>query len=105
MIAPRKRAAALIAVSMVLLASCRSQSDTPTIETSSPTPVVSSTPPFQTKEPERYSAVRTITVVNAKGETLVTKTSVARVGESRRHESEVASNRVVYLDVPAGRIV
>ena len=105
MIAPRKRAAALIAVSMVLLASCRSQSDTPTTETSSPTPVVSSTPPFQTKEPERYSAVRTITVVNAKGETLVTTTSVARVGELRRHESEVASNRVVYLDVPAGRIV
>ena len=105
MIDPRKRAGALVAVFVVLLASCRSQSDTLKTETSSPDPVVSSTPPFQTKEPERYSAVRTITVVNAKGETLVTKTSVAREGESRRHESEVASKPVVYLDVPEGRFV
>ena len=107
MIALRKRAGTLVAVSVVLfvVASCRSQSDTITTETSSPNPVVSSTPPFQTKEPERYSAVRTITVVNAKGETLVTKTSVAREGESRRHESQVTSKTVVYLDVPEGRFV
>jgi outer membrane lipoprotein-sorting protein len=98
----RKRALALIAVSTVILASCRSQSES---ITSSGNPssdtVVSSTPPFQTKEPERYRAVRTITTVNAAGETLVTKTSVARDGERRRHESE----SVVYLDVPEGKFV
>jgi len=101
----RKRAAALIAVSVVVLAvaSCRSQSESLTTESPSSDTVVSTTPPFQTKEPERYSAVRTITVVNAAGETLVTKTSVARDGESRRHESTVATKTIVYLDVPEGK--
>ena len=96
----RKRAAALIAVSVVTLASCRSQSESPTIDGQSPDTIVSSTPPFQTKEPERYRAVRTITTVTAAGETHVTKTSVARDGESRRNESETA-----YLDVPEGKFV
>lgn len=107
MIALRKRAGALVAVSvvLVLVASCRSQSETLPSKPSSSEPVVSSTPPFQSKEPERYRAVRTITVVNGAGETLVTKTSVARDGESRRNESEVASKTMVYLDVPEGRFV
>ena len=98
----RKRAGALLAVSVVLLAtaSCRSQSET-TSQTQSSDTVVSSTPPFQTKEPERYQAVRTITTINAAGETFVTKTSVARDGEMRRHES----GKIVYLDVPDGRFV
>jgi hypothetical protein len=92
----------LIAVSMILfvVAACRSQSETTPSNNQSPATVVSSTPPFQTKEPERYRAVRTITAVNAEGQTLVTKTSVARDGESRRYESEV-----VYLDVPEGKFV
>ena len=98
----RKRALAFVAVSVVLLASCRSQSESITTSgNQSSDTVVSSTPPFQTKEPERYRAVRTITTVNAAGETLVTKTSVARDGEMRRHESE----SVVYLDVPEGKFV
>lgn len=107
MIVLQKRAGAVVAVSVVLLltGSCRSQNEPLSTETSSSGLVVASTPPFQTKEPERYSAVRTITVVNAAGETLVTKTSVARDGEMRRHESEVASRTIVYLDVPEGRFV
>jgi len=96
----RKRALALIAVS--ILASCRSQSEsTTTSGNQSSDTVVSSTPPFQTKEPERYRAVRTITTVDAAGKTNVTKTSVARDGELRRQESE----SVVYLDVPEGKFV
>lgn len=107
MIAPRKRAGAVIAVSVVLLvvASCRSQSETITTQPASSDPVVSSTPPFQTKEPERYHALRTITVVSPTGETVVTKTSVARDGESRRQESETGSKTIVYLDVSEGRFV
>ena len=103
MIALRKRAGAVVAVSVVLLviASCRSQNaDLTTAGSEASDTVISSTPPFQTKEPERYRAVRTITTVNAAGETLVTKTSVARDGEMRRHESTF-----VYLDVPEGRFV
>ena len=98
MIVWRKR---VIAVSVVLLtiAACRSQSETLTVSQSADT-VVSSTPPFQAKELERYSAVRTITTTNAAGETLVTKTSVARDGQMRRQESTI-----VYLDVPEGRFV
>jgi outer membrane lipoprotein-sorting protein len=103
MIVPRKRASAVVAVSVVLLAiaSCRSQSDAPTTENRSSDTIVSSTPPFKTKEPERYRAVRTITTVNTAGETLVITTSVARDGEMRRHES----GRTVYLDVPEGKFV
>lgn len=97
----RKRAAALIAIISLVVAACRSQSKSETTEGQSPDTVVSSTPPFQTKEPERYRAVRTITTVNAAGESLVTKTSVARDGEMRRHESESE----VYLDVPEGKFV
>lgn len=107
MIGPRKRAGAVVAVSVALLviASCRSQSETLTTEKQSPDTVVSSTPPFQTKEPEHYRAVRTTTIVNAAGETLVTKTIVARDGEMRRHESTVGSRTNVYLDVPEGKFV
>ena len=107
MIALRKRAGAVVAVSVVLLlvASCRSQSDSLTPGNQSNETIVSSTPPFQTKEPEHYRAVRTITTVNAAGETLVTKTSVARDGDMRRHESEVNTKTIVYLDVPEGKFV
>ena len=97
----------LVAVCVVLLvvAACSSQNKTLTSASPSPDTVVSSTPPFQTKEPERYRAVRTITAVNAEGQTLVTKSSVARDGESRRHESTSASKTIVYLDVPEGKFV
>ena len=98
----RKRVLGLIAVSVLLItAACRSQSESITTQGQSPDTVVSSTPPFKTKEPEHYRAIRTITTVNAAGETHVTKTSVARDGEMRRHESE----SVVYLDVPEGKFV
>ena len=97
----------LVAVCVVLLvaAACSSQNKNLTSATPSPDTVVSSTPPFQTKEPERYSALRTITAVNSEGQTLVTKTSVARDGESRRHESTSAAKTIVYLDVPEGKFV
>lgn len=102
-----KRAGAVVAVSVVLLVvgSCRSQNESLTSGPPASDTVVSSTPPFQTKEPERYRAVRTITTVNAAGETLVTKTVVARAGDMRRHESQVNSKTMVYLDGPEGRFV
>ncbi len=96
----------LVAVCMVLLvASCRSQNESLTNSAPSPDTMVSSTPPFKTKEPERYRAVRTITAINAEGQTLVTKTSVARDGDSRRHDSTTTAKTIVYLDVPEGKFV
>lgn len=74
-------------------------------ETNTNETVVSSTPPFQTKEPERYRATRTITSVNATGETVVTKNRVARDGELRRDETEMWQRRVVYLYLPKGKFL
>jgi len=94
-----------VCLALLVLAACSSQNKPLTNTTASPDTVVSSTPPFQTKEPERYRAVRIITAVNNEGQTLVTKTSVARDGESRRHESTSAAKTIVYLDVPEGKFV
>jgi hypothetical protein len=99
-----RRGAIVIAV-LLVFTSCRSQNETLTTESRAPETVISSVPPFKTKEPDRYRAVRTITTVNASGETLVTKSSVARDGELRRQQSTVGSKAVVYLDVPEGRFV
>lgn len=86
-------------------ASCRSASEPAATPTPSTDTVVSTTPPFPTKEPDRYHATRTITIVTANGETVVTKTLIAKDGPSRREESETGSQRMVYLETPAGRFV
>ena len=91
-------------VSLLLATSC---AQTPQVnpETNTNETVVSSTPPFQTKEPERYRATRTITTVTDTGETLVTQNQIARDGERRREEHEVKGLRVVYIELPEGRVV
>lgn len=83
------------------LAGCRSQTELTTTENTPTEVVVSSTPPFQTKEPERYRATRTITITTAEGKTVVTKTLIAKDGERRRNESD----GTVYLELPEGRFV
>ena len=100
----RKRERALISVSLVLLfVSCRSQGDSVTTEQPSSESVISSTPPFQTREPDRYRATRIITTVLPDGTSLTTRTSLARDGEMRLQQAEVGSKKVAYLEVPAGR--
>jgi hypothetical protein len=97
----------LIVVLLVLLTiSCRSQSNSTANENSTTTDtVVSSTPPFQTKEPDRYRAIRNVTVVGANGETVTTKNLIVRDGELRRAESPVALKTIAYLERPEGRFV
>jgi outer membrane lipoprotein-sorting protein len=92
----------VVCVLLVLLSlGCRSESE-PTTTANTPTEViVSSTPPFQTKEPERYRATRTITITTAAGKNVVTKTLIAKDGERRRNESD----GMVYLELPEGRFV
>ena len=87
------------------LTACKSQTDPVATEKTSPDTVVSLTPPFQTKEPERYQATRIITITAPDGKTRTTKTMIARDGALRRHESETASKQVAYLDLPEGRFV
>jgi outer membrane lipoprotein-sorting protein len=94
----------LSAASTILIAACAQTQKTGT-ETNANDTVVSSTPPFQTQEPERYRATRTTTIVSAAGQTLVTKSSLARDGELRRDETETAGHRVIYLSLPDGRFV
>ena len=71
--------------------------------------VLSSTPPFTTKEPESYQATRTITVTNATGavnDTKVSKVVLARDGAKRREEYEAGTlGSIVYVETAAGRFV
>ncbi len=83
------------------LAGCRSQTELTTTANTPTEIVISATPPFQTKEPERYRATRTITITTAAGKTVVTKTLIAKDGVKRRNESD----GTVYLDLPEGRFV
>lgn len=103
----RAHRSALISLSLCVLTitSCRTASEPPPAEAPATNTVVSTTPPFQTKEPERYSATRTITIVGNNGETIVTKTLLARDGPLRREEQETAPVRVVYLELPEGRFI
>src|SRR5437868_14498365 len=95
-------------IALLFLATCKiNNAPINSANTSSET-VVSSTPPFQTKEPERYRATRTITITTAAGETQVTRTSSARDGEVRGYESvamDGADRSTVYLYIPEGRLV
>ncbi|HVF23792.1 MAG TPA: hypothetical protein VM941_11965, partial [Pyrinomonadaceae bacterium] len=61
--------------------------------------------PFQTKEPERYQATRTITTLTAANTEKITKTLIARDGELRREETDASGQRVVYLNLAEGRFV
>ena len=81
--------------------SCRVANETASNGNTAPETIVSTTPPFQTREPDRYQATRTITIVTAKGETTVIKTLIARDGPLRREESDA----VVNLQLPEGSFV
>lgn len=99
----RAHQSALISLALCVLAitSCRTGYE-PVASESTPTDiVVSTTPPFQTKEPQRYSATRTITTFTNNGDSITTKTLIARDGPMRREEQ----NGIVYLDLAEGRFV
>jgi hypothetical protein len=61
----------------------------------------SAVPPFETREPERYQAVRVESVSDG-AETSSRETFVARDGERRREDYETAGGRVSYLQRPDG---
>lgn len=92
-------------LALLFVVACKSQSEPAVTDNASSETIVSSTPPFQTKEPERYQATRTITIVTPDGKTIVTTSSTARNGDRRWHESQEFSKRVVHLDLPEGRFI
>lgn len=72
----------------------------------SPSSVVVSTPPFRTKEPNTYQAVRSITFTSFDGgEPTVTTVALARDGEMRREEETLRGKRIVNLELPGGRFL
>jgi len=91
-------------VCLLAITSCRTASEpasnNPAIDT-----IVSTVPPFKTKEPERYSATRTVTSFDSKGEKLVESWLIGRDGLIRREESASKQTRIVYLDSPKGRFI
>ena len=104
----RKRERALISLCSSLLlvvVSCSSQNSAPPSANTATEVGGSSTPPFKTREPDRYRATRTVTSVTADGKTTVTTTSTARDGERRRTESRLASRTVIFLNLPEGSFV
>src|SRR5215213_5456073 len=66
------------------------------------------TPPFSTKEPEKYSAMRVITSEGSGADAASeeTRTFVARDGERRREDYESAGGeKISYLQLPTGNYV
>src|SRR4030095_12646284 len=92
-------------LALVLVGACKTQSEPAATDAAATKTVVSSTPPFKTREPDRYQATRTLTIVTPDGKTVVTKTSIARDGDSRRNEFETSAKRVAYLDLAEGKFV
>ncbi|MFN2511887.1 MAG: hypothetical protein ABR568_10640 [Pyrinomonadaceae bacterium] len=97
----------------LLLPACRGLQESPNSSAGSADTrkAASITPPFSTKEPDRYQAVR-ITTFTGTGNLANSSSSqtnqvlIARDGEKRREEySAGASGQVVYLEIPAGRFI
>lgn len=95
----------LLSFCFVAITSCRTASEPTPNETPATDTVVSTTPPFKTKEPEQYSATRTITTFNTNGGKLVETKLIGRDGLTRREESAFQRTRIVYLDSPDGRFI
>ena len=94
------RCTAFVLVFLILTA-CRSANESTNTDGSASETIVSSTPPFQTKEPTSYRATRAVTIVSPSGEKSVTTTLVAKDGELRR----INSSGLLYLETPQGTFV
>jgi len=103
----RANRCALLTLSVILLAitSCRKASEPAASETPGTDTVVSTTPPFKTREPESYSAMRTIATSGPNGEKFVESMLVGRDGLIRRDELTAKEAQIVYLDSPGGRFI
>ena len=84
-----------------LLSSCSPGSPSHTTNTNATEQIVSSIPPFRTKEPDTYRALRTTTFINSGGLSKITKTLIARDGAFRREDDD----ELVVLDTDKGRFL
>ncbi len=65
----------------------------------------STTPPFSTKEPDTYRAVRNLTFTDSEGNSKTIRTAIARSGELRRETTETGLQPIVYLDSAQGSFI
>ena len=93
----------IIVCGAVLSTSCAKHGPTNNEPTSSES--YSTTPPFQTKEPDNYQAIRKLTFTDPEGNSKTVQTLIARSGELRREETETSSQPVVYLDSTHGSFI
>ena len=93
-------------IGALLLLSCSSKPSAGPTNSESNDLIVSSTPPFQTKEPQHYQAIRTITFTDSSGSAITQKTTIARSEIFRRDETENNdSATVVFLESDKGKFV
>lgn len=102
-----KPLALTLAVALISLLTGCSRSAQNSGTSNSPEPITSSKPPFQTKEPERYQAIRVITTTEGQTGTVTLSRSIriARDGTNRREEYETDGKRIVYLENSNGSFV
>ena len=102
------------AFSALVVFGCRSSQSPPNAngESSGSEIITSSTPPFPTKEPDRYQAIRVISTgasLPGSGDlsgvaTRTSTTFIARNGDKRREEYDLRSGeKIVYLEIPPRR--
>jgi outer membrane lipoprotein-sorting protein len=90
---------------LLFFSGCKSQGEPVVNDYASSETIVAATPPFKTKEPDRYRGTRITTVQTSNGEARITKLFIARDGDMRRHESGTGAAQTVYLERPEGRFV
>jgi outer membrane lipoprotein-sorting protein len=93
-------------IGTLLLSSCSSKPQLGAADSNSTDQVIASTPPFQSKEPQTYQAVRTITVADPAGTAITQKTTIARSDDLRREQIESSgSATIVFLESNTGNFV
>jgi outer membrane lipoprotein-sorting protein len=93
-----------VVLASLLIFGCTSSQPT---NSSSNNPTFSTSPPFSTKEPDRYGATRVVTVTeSATDKTQTNSVFIVRDGNQRREEYEAgALGRLVFLENGAGRYI
>ncbi|HEX7295617.1 MAG TPA: hypothetical protein VF251_07680 [Pyrinomonadaceae bacterium] len=95
----------LLFVIAALSLSC-SKGGQPSNQPSAPPSVVTSYPPFKTREPETYQAVRSVSFTPGDtGQAVSSSITIIRDGDKRREEHNSGGKKVVYLDLPDGTYV
>ena len=98
--------ALIFLIGALSLSSCSSKPQGSSSSPQSNEQTVSSTPPFQTKEPPEYKAVRTFTYIDSSGATTTQKITIARFEMLRREDTETTdSGNIVFIESDKGRFV